>query len=214
MRLKCFYMTQHVSLKASQVSSNWMKYTCTDCTSVSEEYQIYTTVDWRSLLVSIRSPRGIKCIIKKREWINWVLRGTPEIQGNLSFATFYLSHVPFFSQVFFFSSSFFFQFHLKLHFLWAPTRGYRKLSSTSGVPDEPSRASLSLVSSSSSGRVSAVSWDMASLSSSTSSSSRATELRVIKKRKQIWSRFSVTARSNCVVFQLCSKEVVCDWITL
>lgn len=116
MRLKCFYMTQHVSLKASQVSSNWMKYTCTDCTSVSEEYQIYTTVDWRSLLVSIRSPRGIKCIIKKREWINWVLRGTPEIQGNLSFATFYLSHVPFFSQVFFFSSSFFFSIPPKAPF--------------------------------------------------------------------------------------------------
>lgn len=48
------------------------------------------------------------------------------------------------------------------------THGYRKLSSTSGVSEEPSKASLSLVSSSrsSSGRVSAVSCDMESVSSS------------------------------------------------
>lgn len=45
---------------------------------------------------------------------------------------------------------------------------YRKLSSTSGVPEEPSRASFSLLSSSrsSSGRVSAVSCDNESVSSS------------------------------------------------
>lgn len=45
---------------------------------------------------------------------------------------------------------------------------YRKLSSTSGVPEKPSRASFSLLSSSrsSSGRVSAVSCDNESVSSS------------------------------------------------
>ncbi|TNN64770.1 hypothetical protein EYF80_024965 [Liparis tanakae] len=55
--------------------------------------------------------------------------------------------------------------------------GYKKLSSTSGVQERPNRASLSSVSSSlsSSGRVSAVSRDVASISSS-----RARELRTAK----------------------------------
>lgn len=74
-------------------------------------------------------------------------------------------------------------------FLWAPTSGYRKLSSTSGVPEEPNRASLSLVSSSrsSSGRVSAVSWDMESVSSPTT-----TELKVKKNHSQVHTVHLIT----------------------
>lgn len=67
---------------------------------------------------------------------------------------------------------------------------YRKLSSTSGVPEEPSRASLSLLSSSrsSSGRVSAVSCDKESVSSS-----RAREL---KKKKTRIKESPVTKESQ------------------
>lgn len=87
-----------------------------------------------------------------------------------------------------------------LCFLRVPTSGYRKLSSTSGVPEEPSRASLSLVSSSlsSSGRVSAVSWDRESVSSS-----RARELRG-EQKAQHDTEHSVTYDSqrdvSCLLF--------------
>lgn len=94
--------------------------------------------------------------------------------------------------------------------LRVPTWGYRKLSSTSGVPDGPSRASLSLVSSrrSSSGSVSAVSWDMESVSSS-----RARELRTGRQVSCLWktltySRGVSDASLNYLKIMLISETFV------